>query len=51
MYSGLVESEIVDLIHTIQGYSYNIYDIVKDNSGMGIESHRRKINSRFIKQR
>jgi hypothetical protein len=45
MYAGLVYDEIVDLITTIQGNGYEIYNITKDNSGLGIVSNRKKINS------
>ena len=45
MYAGLTAPEIVDLINTLRGYSYEIYDITKNNSGLGILSNRRKINT------
>jgi len=45
MYSGLVKHEIEDLLNTINSYSYDIYDITKNNSGLGLVSNRKKINS------
>lgn len=45
MYAGLVQTEIIDLIHTIHNLSYEIYNITKNNSGLGIVENRIKINS------
>jgi len=45
MYAGLVRSEIIDLLSSITDASYEIYDISKNNSGLGDVKYRRKINS------
>ena len=45
MYAGLVHDEIIDLIDTIHSLSYDIYNITKNNSGLGIVENRIKINS------
>lgn len=45
MYAGLVKEEIVDLLNTIKGYSYEIYNITKNNSGLGLISNRKKIET------
>jgi len=45
MYAGLVKHEVEDLLNTINSYSYDIYNITKNNSGLGLVSNRKKINS------
>lgn len=45
MYGGLMEQEVISLINTIYSLDYSIFNITKDNSGLGIESRRQKINS------
>lgn len=45
MYAGLVKHEVEDLLNTINSYSYDIYNITKNNSGLGLISNRKKINS------
>lgn len=42
MYGGLTESEVSSLISTIYNLNYSIFNITKDNSGLGIESRRQK---------
>jgi hypothetical protein len=45
MYSGLTKPEIDDLISTIHSLSYEIFDIGKTNSGLGIINHRKKVRT------
>ena len=45
MYAGLVQEEIIDLLNTIHSYSYDIYNITKNNSGLGLKSNRKKIET------
>jgi len=45
MYAGLTKPEIDDLIFTIHGFSYDIFDIGKNNSGLGVLNHRKKIQN------
>lgn len=45
LYSGSTPSEVNDLIYTIQSINYDIYDIGRDNSGLGNPDKMKKINS------
>lgn len=45
LYSGSTPSEVNDLIYTIHSINYDIYDIGRDNSGLGNPDKMKKINS------
>lgn len=45
LYAGLLRDEIVDLLTTILNNNYKIYNITKNNSGLGIIENRIPINS------
>lgn len=45
LYAGLVKNEIVDLLDTIFSNNYRVYNITKNNSGIGIVENRIEIRS------
>lgn len=45
LYAGLVESEINELLENIKEHNYNIFNITKDNTGLGIIEFRKEIKS------
>lgn len=45
MYAGLTANEINELLNVIFNYNYKIYDITKNNSGLGIIENRKEIKS------
>lgn len=45
LYAGLVENEVNELLENIKENNYNIFNITKDNTGLGVVELRKEIKS------